>query len=63
MSQLKETTTPMERIVMNQQTSEGQSNQQPLTEDLTLNESREEAVKGGAGVKTIRFKPGKDPQT
>jgi hypothetical protein len=47
---------------MNQQTSEEPNNQQPLTEDLTVNEDTEAAVKGGPGVKTVRFKPGKDLQ-
>ena len=48
---------------MNQETSEEPISQEPLTEDLAVNEDREEAVKGGTGVKTIRFRPGKDLQT
>ena len=47
---------------MSKQQNEEPNNQQPLTEDLTVKEDTEAAVKGGAGMKTVRFKPGKDLQ-
>ena len=46
---------------MNQQENED-INKQLSDEDLPVNEERAGAVKGGAGIKTIRFKAGKDPE-
>ena len=46
---------------MNQQENEDLKDiQQRSDEDLPLNEERAEAVKGGAEIKHIKFKPGKD---
>jgi hypothetical protein len=45
---------------MNQQDNQELNNQQALIEDLTVNDAQAEEVKGGAEVKTIRFKAGKD---
>lgn len=46
---------------MSQNTHEAPDNQQSVTEDLTVDEDRGAAVRGGTSdVKWIRFRPGKD---
>ena len=48
---------------MKAQDSQDPNVQQRFSEDdLPVNEERADEVKGGAGVKTVRFKPGKDLQ-
>jgi hypothetical protein len=47
---------------MKKQDNTESNNQQSAIEDLTVNEDQAEAVKSGTGIKTVRFKAGKDLQ-
>ena len=52
-----------ETILMKAQDTQDSNIQQRFSEDdLPVNEERADEVKGGAGAKTVRFKPGKDLQ-
>lgn len=47
---------------MNKQQTQDEKLNQSVVEDLTADEDSATAVKGGSGVKTVRFRPGKDLQ-